>query len=84
MSEPERESMEVDVLYVGAGPANLASSMATDASQMFARNVLSFLGEFVKDGQISLDFENEVISGSCITHDGHIVHERTRQAMGEE
>ena len=66
------------------GPANLASSMATDASQMFARNVLSFLGEFVKDGQISLDFENEVISGSCITHDGHVVHERTRQAMGEE
>ncbi len=66
------------------GPANLASSMATDASQMFARNVLSFLGEFVKDGEISLDFENEVVSGSCITHDGRIVHERTRQAMGEE
>ena len=66
------------------GPANLASSMATDASQMFARNVLSFLGEFVKDGAISLDFENEVVSGSCITHDGRVVHERTRQAMGEE
>jgi NAD(P) transhydrogenase subunit alpha len=66
------------------GPANLASSMATDASQMFARNVLSFLGEFVEDGEISLDFENEVVSGSCITHDGRVVHERTRQAMGEE
>ncbi len=66
------------------GPANLASSMATDASQMFARNVLSFLGEFVKDGEISLDFENEVVNGSCITHDGRVVHERTRQAMGEE
>ena len=66
------------------GPADLASTMAMDASQMFARNVLSFLGEFVKDGAVSLDFENEVVTGSCITHEGRVVHERTRQAMGEE
>ncbi len=66
------------------GPANLPASMAGDASQMFARNVLSFLGEFIKDGAMTLDFENEVISGSCVTHEGRVVHERTRQAMGEE
>jgi len=66
------------------GPADLASTMAMDASQMFARNVLSFLGEFVKDGAVSLDFENEVVAGSCITHEGRVMHERTRQAMGEE
>lgn len=66
------------------GPANLPASMAADASQMFAKNLQSFFGEFIVDGAITLDFENEVISGTVITHEGKVVHERTRQAMGEE
>ena len=66
------------------GPANLPASMAADASQMFAKTLQSFFGEFIVDGAITLDFENEVISGTVITHEGKVVHERTRQAMGEE
>ena len=66
------------------GPANLPATMATDASQMFARNVLSFCGEFLQEGAVALDFHNEVIDGSCITHEGRVVHAPTRRAMGEE
>ncbi|HEX9692454.1 MAG TPA: NAD(P) transhydrogenase subunit alpha [Gemmatimonadales bacterium] len=63
------------------GPTNVAASMATHTSQMFAKNVLAFLGELLKDGAMKLDFDNAIISGTCITHDGNVVHERTRQAM---
>jgi NAD(P) transhydrogenase subunit alpha len=36
----------------------------------------------VKEGQLSLDFEDEVIAGACITRDGQIVHEGARSAAG--
>jgi NAD(P) transhydrogenase subunit alpha len=36
----------------------------------------------VKDGQLELDFEDEVIAGACITRDGEIVHEGAKQAAG--
>ena len=65
------------------GPLNIPASVPFHASQMFAKNLQNFLAEFVKDGSVVLDFENEVISGTCITHEGRVVHERTRQAMGE-
>ncbi len=65
------------------GPVNLPASLATHASQMYAKNVQSFLGEFLKDGKPTFDFENEVVSGTTITHEGRVAHERTRQAMGD-
>jgi NAD(P) transhydrogenase subunit alpha len=63
------------------GPVNVAATMATHTSQMFAKNVQSFLGELLKDGAMELDFDNEIVVGTCITHEGKVVHERTRQAM---
>ncbi|HLU38294.1 MAG TPA: Re/Si-specific NAD(P)(+) transhydrogenase subunit alpha, partial [Planctomycetota bacterium] len=44
------------------GESNLAAQVASDASRMFARNVAALLGEFVKDGKIALDFNNEVLA----------------------
>ena len=62
-------------------PENLPSELPTHASQMYARNVTSFLQDIVEDGELKLDFEDEVVSGSCVTHDGEVVHARTREHL---
>jgi NAD(P) transhydrogenase subunit alpha len=63
-------------------PLNVPSTMAEHASQLYARNVESLLGLMIKEGQLELDFEDEVIAGACITRGGEIVHEGARQAAG--
>jgi NAD(P) transhydrogenase subunit alpha len=63
------------------GPLNLVSTMAVNASQLYARNVTSLFNEFIKDGQLDLDFEDEVIKDSCLTHNGEIVNERVKAQL---
>jgi NAD(P) transhydrogenase subunit alpha len=63
------------------GPLNLPSSMPEDASRMFSRNIQSFLQGIMKDGELNLNFEDEVVSGTCITHEGKVVHETVKQAI---
>lgn len=60
------------------GPLNLFSEMAVDASTLYSRNITALFNEFVKEGQLNLDFEDEVVSGSCVTHNGEIVNESVR------
>jgi proton-translocating NAD(P)+ transhydrogenase subunit alpha len=65
------------------GPLNVASTMAEHASQLYSRNVESLLGLMISDeGALSLDFDDEVIAGACITRDGEIVHEAAKAAAG--
>jgi H+-translocating NAD(P) transhydrogenase subunit alpha len=64
-------------------PTNLASEMATHASQLYAKNVDNLLGLLVaEDGSLKLDFDDEIVAGACITHDGAIVNERAKEAAG--
>jgi H+-translocating NAD(P) transhydrogenase subunit alpha len=63
-----------------AGPLNLASTMPDHASSLYARNVQSLLELMVEEGELRLDFDDEVLAGACITRDGEIVHEGARQA----
>ncbi|HKI95896.1 MAG TPA: Re/Si-specific NAD(P)(+) transhydrogenase subunit alpha [Gemmatimonadales bacterium] len=63
------------------GPVNLPSSMAHHASQMYAKNLQSFLLHLVKDGALALDFNDEITGGTCATRDGQIVHEAVRRAV---
>jgi H+-translocating NAD(P) transhydrogenase subunit alpha len=65
-----------------AGPVNLPASMPDHASSLYARNVQSLLELMVADGELSLDFDDEVLAGACITRDGEIVHEGARAAAG--
>ncbi len=65
------------------GPLNLPSEMAVDASQMFSRNVAAYLGELVKDGELAIDMENEVVRGTLVTRDGQVVSEAAQKAVGE-
>jgi NAD(P) transhydrogenase subunit alpha len=63
------------------GPLNVASTMAEHASQLYSRNIESLLGLMISgEGALSLDFDDEVIAGACITRDGEIVHEAARTA----
>ena len=59
-------------------PLNLPSTMPVHASQMYARNISSFLQNMIKDGKLVLDMQDEILRGSCLTHAGQIVAERTR------
>jgi NAD(P) transhydrogenase subunit alpha len=63
------------------GPLNLASMGAIHASEMYARNLFNFLGLMLKDGALNLDWSDELIEKTCLTHDGVIKHEATRNAV---
>jgi NAD(P) transhydrogenase subunit alpha len=64
-------------------PLNLPSEMATHASQLYAKNVENLLKLLVDDGgNLSLDFDDEIVAGACITHEGEIRNERAREAAG--
>jgi len=56
---------------------HLASSMASEASSMYANNIASFIELLVTDGQIQPDRDDEVVAGALLTHGGRVVHERT-------
>jgi len=61
------------------GNSSLASSMPYDASRLYGKNVLNFLALMIdKDGALHLNFEDDLIKGSCITRDGQVVHERVK------
>jgi H+-translocating NAD(P) transhydrogenase subunit alpha len=66
-------------------PRNLPSDMAADASQLYAKNVENLLGLMVdEEGRLKLGFDDEVIAGACITHEGEIRNERAREVAGIE
>ena len=64
------------------GPINLPSSVPLHASQMFSRNVLTFVKHLAPEGELVLDFEDEITRGTCITHRSKVVHEVTLKAYG--
>jgi NAD(P) transhydrogenase subunit alpha len=55
------------------GPVNLPATLPLHASQMYARNVATFLGTLLKDGALRLDFADEIIKATCVTHDGKVL-----------
>ena len=62
------------------GNSNLQSTMPSDASKLYGRNILNFLQLIInKEGQIDLNWNDDLVKGSCIVHDGEIVHERLKQ-----
>lgn len=67
------------------GPTDLPGRVAHDASQMYARNVHAFLGQLSnEDGDLVFDFDNEIVSEACITHEGRVTHPVVRRRMGLE
>jgi H+-translocating NAD(P) transhydrogenase subunit alpha len=60
------------------GNSNLAATMPGDASKLFGKNILNFLALITKDGELNLNWEDDLVKGSCITHNGEVIHERVK------
>lgn len=66
------------------GPLDVPSMLAVHASEMYAKNLLNFLTPMIQDGQLTPDWDDEVLTGSVLTHAGEIRHAPTRaQVEGE-
>ena len=64
------------------GPLNLPATMPYHASQMYARNVASFVQNMVKDGALALSADDEIIRETLVTRDGDVVHAGIRERLG--
>lgn len=60
------------------GWSNLPGRIAADASALYARNLVAFVGLFVKDGALAVDLEDEILKASVVTSGGAVVHEGVR------
>jgi len=65
------------------GPLNLPSRMPTHASELYAKNLYNFLSPWIKDGQLNIDWDDEVVAGTVLCRDGATVHATVKQVMGE-
>lgn len=64
------------------GPANLPASLGRHASDMYARNLFNFIKPAIsEEGELNIDWEDEVYAKTALTHDGEIKHEPTRDAI---
>jgi len=75
------EAVDVDGVTV-LGPLNLPSEHATHASQMYAKNIVTFLLSLIKDGQLALAQDDEVVQGTLLCRDGEVVQPRIRDLLG--
>jgi len=64
------------------GPSNLPTSIPVHSSQMYSKNIVTLISEFLgDDGQLQLDFENDVVGPSTVTHGGEVQNERVKSIM---
>jgi NAD(P) transhydrogenase subunit alpha len=62
-------------------PLNLPAEVPVDASNLYARNILNFLGLIVKKGELSVDLADEVLAGACVAHQGKPVNPRVAKLL---
>jgi H+-translocating NAD(P) transhydrogenase subunit alpha len=80
LTEPGQEVVRHGVVIIG--PVNLPSTLPFHASQMYARTVTNYLLHLVKDGALRLDLADELTRGPLVTHQGQVVHDVVKQALG--
>ncbi len=66
------------------GDSNLPSTMPSDASKMFGKNVINFLKLMLKDGQILLNFEDDLVKETCITHNKELINSRVKEMWSKQ
>jgi NAD(P) transhydrogenase subunit alpha len=64
------------------GMSNPPASMPTHASFLYSRNIANFLALVVKDGELAPDFDDEIVTGTCVVKAGTVVHGPTAEALG--
>jgi H+-translocating NAD(P) transhydrogenase subunit alpha len=81
LTKPGETTIEHGVTILGA--TDVTSRMCAHASQMYSRNMEKLLFYLTKDGVWKLDFKDEIVAGSVITHAGEIVHGRVKESLKE-
>src|SRR2546425_378721 len=79
LSKPD-EIVERDGVIIMA-PTNLPATVPVHASQLYSRNVTAFLKLLIKDGELHLDLNDDVVGPSCVTHEGKWMNERLAAAI---
>jgi NAD(P) transhydrogenase subunit alpha len=80
LTKPGATVVEHGVTLIGV--TDLTSRMCADASKMYSRNMEKLLLYVTKDGAWKLDFKDEIVAGSVITHEGQIVHPKVKEVAG--
>jgi len=80
LTQPDQAVLHRGVTILG--PTNPASDIPFHASQMYAKNVVTFLLHLVKDGQIKIDAQDEITREVLVTRGGDVVHARVRDLLG--
>ena len=65
------------------GPLNLPSRMPTHASELYAKNLYNFISPWIKDGELVIDWTDDVVAGTLLCKDGVTVHPVVKQVLGE-
>ncbi len=66
------------------GPTNLPAEVPQHASQMYSKNITTFLLHLIEDGRVKLDLEDEIVRDTLITHGGGVVNARVCELLGIE
>ena len=66
------------------GPVNLPATLGRHASEMYARNLFNFISPAIADGELRIDWDDEVFASSVLVRDGEIKHQATREAIEGE
>jgi NAD(P) transhydrogenase subunit alpha len=62
-------------------PTNLPATVPVHASQLYSRNLTSFLSLLIKEGQLQIDMNDDVVGPSCVTHSGQVVNQRVAASL---
>ena len=76
LTKPDQRVVEHNVTILG--PTNLPSEAPYHASQMYAKNIVTFLLNLVKEKQVQINLEDEIIRDTLISRDGKVVNERVK------
>jgi NAD(P) transhydrogenase subunit alpha len=75
------ERVDVDGVLI-LGPDNLPSSVPYHASQMYAKNITTFLLHLTSEGRVQIDASDEITAGTLVCRGGEVVHPRVREVLG--
>lgn len=78
-TEPGKDVQRNGVTIIG--PMNLPASMPVHASQMYAKNVLTLVQYLIKESALQLNFEDDIISSTCVSNNGEILNQRVRDGL---
>jgi NAD(P) transhydrogenase subunit alpha len=82
VTQPGKKIVHQGVIVIG--PINLSAEVPVHASQMYAKNISTFLLHVIKEGKLDLDMEDEIIKGALVSYEGRLVHEAVLGALEKE